>query len=190
MDKYVKTDYAPRILKDISDTLGIQQLDAVEIFHYILNNRDLLAEDERISEIGSGNEESKGLLVANGLYHINIKIVTLQIIAKILDSSFARGFASKAMDIAGFNTQIITKVSSENGELCILKELMRNKEKIGNKTMLERNKKECVNNDIECKFRKEYKCLSTPNDVHDILQKLQNMGLCKELTNGQYKYTL
>jgi len=92
--------------------------------------------------------------------NINIKAVTLSIIALLLDIDITKGFLSGFLALSGFNTKAFTKLNEFAGEKCLLIEICsKNKHKADIHDFEYFCGKECVNNNLKCQYRVEGKCL-------------------------------
>lgn len=70
----------------------------------------------------------------------------------------------------GIQSQVFYEMNQHKGEVCLLREYMRNKNKLNGDGYLYLVGKECMNNDLECKYRnKEGRCCIQEADIEKIL---------------------
>lgn len=192
MEKLEKCDYENKIINNISDILAIDYNNSSKIFHFLQEYNESAILNSCLKDVKvDNNENTKGLLINNGLYYINIKIATLVIIAFILDITLTHGILTLLQEITGFNTNAFIKLSPEDGESCIIKETLLSKDQIVNSNLLIENNKECVNNDIAgCRFRSEGACDCSPEAVGAVLIKLSNLSIYRRLNDDSYQIIL
>lgn len=173
------------VVSCIAQTLGISELDGERIFevlqseHYPFSGNQLIAYG-----MGMGNE---GLLVANGLYYLSIKMTTLSILVLLLDIAITKGAASAAVQFAGGDLRGITKLNRGKGEPCIVKEgLLAGAQGIDSDILAD-HKGMCINHDLPCGFRKGESCTCSQNDILDALKHLEECHVFYLTTEGKYR---
>lgn len=179
-----KLDYKDNIIREINQALEISPDDAQKIFCFLEENPD-------IPDAGFATPKQdpgvKNMVAADGLYYINIKLVTLTVIAMVLDVALTKGILSKILGLSKLDSQAIIKISSENGHRCLLKEMLLEKKEGINKSILEKYNGECNNVDHPCNYRVDGECGCFPEDVEKILCELKESKVCRRLENGYYK---
>lgn len=127
-------------------------------------------------------------LIPNTNYNINLKAVTITILAAILDIKLTQGFASVALSVSGFNSHAIVKLNEREGEKCVVLEMLRTKSHIIVKDILPPSNRECFNINLNCKYRIDNQCKIKEKDVQKILLSLCNKNVIRENKDGGYKY--
>jgi len=172
------------IERKISNILSIKPHESELIFDF-MKKTSLLHKQETTN---SDNENN--LIVAEGLYYINVKITTLIIIAFLMDMKLSNGLAGLIHQISGQPSNSVTKLQPGSGELCIIKEALRSTKKFVNKDILSSNNYECINNDIPCLFRYSVNCSCNSDEVYKILQKLADNNIFTTKDNLNFKLSL
>lgn len=191
MDKYLKfTGNEDEVARELSFKTGIKENDSYKIFYFILNNPNILLKDEFIKcDVKKIN--SFGMTFSSGKYYINVKITTIVVCAFILDISFTQGIVSTILSLTGIPTQAFVKLNGFNGERCILREVLKSKNKVCNATLLKNFLGKCVNNDIiNCIYREEDNCTCSIEDVKGILNNFDKLNILKKDFNNNYHYCL
>lgn len=183
MDKLEETNYKNKIIRDIGSILDINTKEAEAIFEFAQQN--INSNIATISNLNAG-EEISGFVSSDGLYYINIKISLLALIAYILDISITNGAISFISTVTGINMGGISRISPEQGETCILKEIISSKTDAVDQYLLADHHKECINNNIHCNYRIEGLCCCSPEEVHKILNKLSDKKILKRLNENTF----
>lgn len=184
MDRLELTNYKYKILNEISSILKITSGEALAIFNFIEQYADSgIAEVSRID----GADNSNKFISGNGLYYINIKMITLVVIANLLDINLTHGVLGITMSILGISTKGIFKLSPDQGETCILQEVIISKKDLVDRHLLSNHMEECINNHIACGYRKEGRCGCTTEDVKKILDNFCNKGLLERLDDDNFR---
>lgn len=166
--KYIELEgERDNILLELSETVLLSKDDSKTVLQLLEQNMDMLSEDETFEKV-LFNKIGAGYTTANYRYYINIKATTILILIYLLDYKFTHGAAAALASIIGVKTGAIVKLQEENGEKCILKELMMQK-KQGDKSVLKRFKGECCNNHYQCRYRSEGRCNCSKEQVESIL---------------------
>ncbi len=121
--------------------------------------------------------------------HINIKPITLTIIALILDSrGMLNGFASASLALLGFNNRAFVKISEYEGEMCVLIEICHsNNCRAQLDVLCNIYQKECINNHLNCKYRSGTVCNIDKDKVKLICDNFVSNNILK-LKNDYYIY--
>jgi len=127
------------------------------------------------------------LSVPNTNYNINLKATTFYIFALILDINLKLPVATGILTLVGVNSQAIVKLDVQNGEKCIIIEILKKKLKTTDKMLLVHYNSECVNNDIRCRYNKDGKCTITVDQVSMVLESLNKKNVL-EKKGDSYKY--
>lgn len=162
--------------------------------------QDFLTEGE-VFEVNCENEgeHSQGYnkLIPKTHYHVNLKnvsIICLQMIEKIMLQNAISGTEIKPEELPIISLivelkQCLTKLSEENGELCICKEINGMKGDFESLKDLENARKECINNHLKCTFNQNGSCILEKEEFEEIINALiQKRIVAKE--NGVYKIVL
>ena len=181
MDRLEITNYRNGITKEIGDALKINTDEAARILEFMQHN--INPEFASVSRIDD-EKGNNNLVTSNGLYYINIKITLLVLIAYILDIKVTNGILSLAMALTGINTKGISKISPEQGETCILKEVIRLRIDATDRHLLECYHGECINNDINCAYRDGARCCCSADGVQAILDNLCDKNVLEKQDEG------
>lgn len=105
--------------------------------------------------------------------NINLKAITVSILALLLDIDITKGFLSGFLAVSGFNNKAFTKLDENAGEKCLLIEICsKQKHKMDISDFNNICEKECVNNNLICRYRTDEKCLMT---IQEAIQKCDNL---------------
>lgn len=179
------TDFKIPIVRKISQELIISEDNAEKIFNVLHSEKYSFLGNElsAVQETVGGN----GLIMLNGVYSLNIKKSLLILIAFVLDIKITYGVASLALQFIGLDGQVLYKLNRENGEQCIAREIVLNK--YADKNIL--NSRECIYNDLPCKYRTDGQCKCSSERVEKILRRLEELLVIKQVnTEGVYQINL
>lgn len=163
------------------------------------NKEELLDEEECFiieSEQDNKQYQAYNKFIPEIHYHINIKnttIVCLQIFFELLAQKIISGDDIKEQEVPIIPTVIelkkcFNKIQEENGEICILKEILRNKNGISGWNDFSGNVGECVNNDLNCSYNCEGCCVLTKDVFEKIIDTMiKRKMLC--VKNNRYRIT-
>lgn len=105
--------------------------------------------------------------------NINLRAITVSILALLLDIDITKGFLSGFLAVSGFNNKAFTKLNENNGEKCLLIEICsKSNHKINISYFDNICEKECVNNNLICRYRTDEKCLMK---IQEVLQKCDDL---------------
>lgn len=149
MDNIVKIGSREKIKKCIAAELLISEADAEKIFEYLAAAYE--ENGEEFGHISQSTEHGQDLVFGGGQYYINLPKSIVMIIALILDITLTNGVVSGICGILGVQSQTFFKINQHNGESCLLREYLRQKNEVGEYGYLAGN--ECLNNDLECRHR-------------------------------------
>lgn len=190
MEKYIQLKGSDEAISEqLQKQMGLSRTEALRIFYYLANNDDILDNDECVtSQHGMGGVS--GVMSPNGKYYLNVKITTIAICALLLDIKLTDGIIGMVLPLVGITSRIVFyKLSEKEGQKCILKEILRSKNKTGNKYMLEKFGAECVNNDLaDCKYRQGTECSCASVQVEEILTTLENENVLRRDEGGGFRY--
>lgn len=128
------------------------------------------------------------LLIASKNYNINLKTTTIVSLLLLLDIA-TLGISDRLLSWAGIDikNQGLCKVSEENGEKCIIAEMLRLKPHVADLSILPPINLECINNHFNCSHRHEGKCCIDENNVNEILINLCEKNVLRKHEN-QFMY--
>lgn len=113
--------------------------------------------------------------------NINIKAVTVTILALLLDMDITKGLLSSFLALYGFNNKAFTKLDEFTGEKCLLIEICsKSNHKASISTFNDICEKECINNNLKCKYRVEGKCFMKIQDVVEKCNSLVERNVLKK----------
>ena len=127
-------------------------------------------------------------LISKCNVYINFKVSTIALIALILDIEVTNGIASFILAATGVNIRSIAKINESIGEKCVLLEIYRNdRHKTKLSTLKNMFCRECINNDMNCKYRIQGMCTIDSEKINEILENLKDKNvIVKE--NDFYKF--
>lgn len=169
----------------------IEKKDVNKFIDGITNLSSYFNNDEYITVatyIPETNPDVLEYLIPNTNYNINLKAVTITILAAILDVKLTQGFASVALSINGFNSHAVVKLNERKGEKCVILEMLRAKSHIISEEVLPPNNRECFNSSLNCKHRIGDQCKIEKKDVQKILLSLCEKNVIREIKDNVYKY--
>lgn len=105
--------------------------------------------------------------------NINLKTVTISILALLLDIDITKGFLGVFLAASGFNNKAFAKLDENADEKCLLIEICSNQNHKTNISYFnDICEKECVNNNLICRYRTDGKCLMK---IQEVLQKCDSL---------------
>ena len=120
-------------------------------------------------------------------YIINLKAMTIIILATVFDFHIHIGLAETALVILGYNGKAIAKLDASAGEKCLVYEAINNPEHIIDKNVFSHNREECINNDLHCRYKKGARCSMKKDEVQKALENLCKKHIFREEGN-HYKF--
>lgn len=122
--------------------------------------------------------------------NINVRAVTLTILAVLLDIDFTKGYLNAFLALSGFNNRAFVKIDENEGEKCILIEIC---SKQGHKADVHIFHnicgKECVNNNLKCKYRTEERCLMKMDEAIEKCDDMAEKNILQKEGN-KYSYNI
>lgn len=168
MDNIMKIGTREKIEKSIASALFISQKNAEQVFDYLS-----ITYRENASEFGCINQSTslgQELVFGEGQYYINLPKSIVVVMALLLDITLTKGIISGVCGMLGIQTQVFYNMDQHKGEVCLLREYLRNKKIVDADRYLYLVGKECINNDLECKYcNRESKCCIQQADIERIL---------------------
>ena len=178
-------DFKLPLIRRIAEELSISKDNAEKIFTVLRSESNSFLGNEL--SIVWEKVSNNGLIVLNGVYSLNIKKSLLALIAFILDIKLSYGVASFVLQLLGIDGQTFYKLNNNNGEKCVAREFVL--KKYVDKNIL--NSKECINNDLPCKYRIDGQCTCSVERVVKILEKLENNSVIKPVNDdGLYQMNI
>ena len=190
MDTYIKIyGTEDEVSNQLMQKTDLQEDDTFRLLYFLIHHPDILTPEESVALVPD-EIAPQGMTFASEKYYINIKVTTLVLCALFLDITLTLGAASALLSLAGISGKAMIKLSDTKGEKCILRELLRRKNRMGNSRMLEAFSGNCVNHDIpNCKYRRASACGCTPAQVEDILKQLEKNSIITKTDYENYKYS-
>lgn len=169
---------------------GIEKLeDAEKLLDYLYQYKKFMSNDEFIEfEDDMAYSKTMSLTFSDSSYYVNLKTTTIVIIATLLDISLTKGFASVALSLFGNSSTAFVRIEETNGEKCILKETLSEKQKIGSANILKKYKGHCCYPVSNCKYRNNEECKCMENDIIYIYEKLCEKNIFKRNYADQNYY--
>lgn len=172
----------------------LAEKDAQILASHIADYHDVIDADETIevkrigiSQQAESEDNLMHLLLEDCEININIKALSLMTIALLLDIKLTLGLAATSLALLGVNGQAIVKVAANEGEICLIREALLRDNRIINVSVLPVCSSECVNNDLNCKFRYDGKCTICSKDIEEILDRLSEKNVFTKIKK-YYKY--
>lgn len=189
---YIKaTGNKDEIVLSIANFFQIDKKISESIFDFIENNPNILSDTESFREEIEELHIPKvvlGFLTPKKHYSINIKAITVFIASLLIDSKIEFPASSIGLAIVGLK-KLITTTDQVPGAKCVLLEIIRKNDKKTSADLFSDNKGQCINNSLECKYRKvDGVCICSPENVKDILNCFVGDGVLKE-SGGIYSYS-
>lgn len=192
---YDGTDYdefKKVLLESFDEKYLLELLDVIDD-----NKKDLLDIEESLEIVSlQENSDDSGYhkLIPGTHYHVHIKgisILIFQIIGEMIIQSNLKNSNINEQEFPIIPTLVglkecFKKISEENGELCVSKEIGCRRNEIDGWNGFINVRKECVNNQLSCVHNHGGKCELTEKEFEKILKSLINKKvICKK--NGTYK---
>ena len=148
MDNIVKIGTSEKIEECIEEGLSISKEDAKKVFDFLASTYK-----ENTSGFGCVLPLGQELVFGGGQYYINLPKSVITVIALLLDITLTKGIVSGVCGMLGIQTQVFYNMNQHKGEVCLFREHMRNNAILTAKGFQYLIGKECMNNDLECKYR-------------------------------------
>ncbi len=153
--------------------------DAQAILDYLCKNPNLLDEFESIEiEEYDNDGQQMALTMFNSSLYINVKTMTIVMIAFLLDINLTSGIAALSLSLLGVNNQALATIS-DDGEKCVLRETLLRKPRIGDANILKSYKGKCQRINSQCKFRNGELCNCSQNAIINIYENLTEKSIFK-----------
>lgn len=124
---------------------------------------------------------------SNRIY-INLKASTIALFALLFDIKVTDGIANFVLAETGVNLRLIAKLDEAEGEKCVLLEVYRKENHQANPDIFKHVcGKECINNDMNCKYRSMGVCTMYQERVKEILDNLNDRNVLAKI-NEFYKF--
>lgn len=173
MDSIVKMGTCEKIEESIEAELSISRTDAKKIFDYLATTYQ-----ENTSEFGCVSSLGQELVFGEGQYYINLSKSVVMIIALLLDITLTKGIVSGICAMLGIQSQVFHNMNQHKGEVCLLREYMRNNNILSAEGFQYLMGKECINIDLECKYRNtEGRCCIQEADIKKILEYFREIKI-------------
>lgn len=180
IEEYIEQEgYKYEVAAALADTGLIMESDAEKLLEFMEDNLNVFSADETFERVCC-DQYGKSYTTSRYRYYINIKTITLVALIYLLDYKITGGMLGFLSAAAGLKEQAIVKIKEENGEKCILKELLCNKRRKGDKHILRKFKGECCNNHFNCFYRKEERCECGKERVTEILKSFEERNIVKK----------
>ena len=124
---------------------------------------------------------------SNRIY-INLKASTIALLAILLDIKVTDGIANFVLAATGIDLRRVVKLDESEGEKCVLLEVYRKENHQANPDIFKQVcGKECINNDMNCKYRRNVVCAMDQERVKVIFESLHAKNVFT-MQNDCYKY--
>lgn len=155
-------------------------------FEFLINNEHILNDDEliKIKKVAPLMQPGQVMnwFSMDSKYYINVRKSIIVLVLFLLDVSVTRGAASLIAGLLGVTTQTIHKLDEQ--ERCLLLDILSSsKQSLDDFLYYE---SECVQNDIECKYKDSSTCKRSLIEIEKRLDKLTEFGIV-HIKNGIYK---
>ena len=120
--------------------------------------------------------------------YINLKESTIALFVLLFDINVTDGIANFVLAETGVNLRLIAKLNDAEGEKCVLLEVYRKNDHQADPDIFRPVcGKECINNDMNCKYRCNGVCTMDQERVKEILDNLSDKNVLTKRNDG-YKY--
>lgn len=124
---------------------------------------------------------------SNRIY-INLKASTIALLALLFDINVTNGIVNFVLAATGVNLRLIDKLDEAEGEKCVLLEVYRKEDHQADPDIFKHVcGKECINNDMNCKYRRNGVCTMDQERVKEIFESLYAKNVFTK-RNDYYKY--
>lgn len=162
--------------------MGIKdEKEAQKVIEYLCNHSDILDESESFEVYNEHDNDGDmmALTLFDSSLYINIKTVTIVMVAFLLDVTLTGGMAALSLSLFGVNNKALASIKEENGEKCILKETLLRKPRIGNINILDCYERKCQNLNSHCKYREGELCNCSHEAIVNIYENLIEKNIFK-----------
>ncbi len=162
--------------------MGIKDKEgAQKILDYLYIHSDILDESENFEVYNEhdNGEDMMNLTLFDSSLYINVKTITIVMVAFLLDVTLTGGIAALSLSLLGLNNKALASIKEENGEKCILKETLLHKPHIGNMNILDCYEKKCQNLNYQCKYREGESCNCSHDAIVNIYENLIEKNIFK-----------
>lgn len=126
---------------------------------------------------------------SNRIY-INLKASTIALLALLFDINVTDGIANFVLAVTGANLRLIAKTDEAEGEKCVLLEVYRKENHQASTDFFKHIcGKECINNDMNCKYRRNGICTMDQERVKEVFESLRAKNVFTK-RNASYRYNL
>ena len=174
------------ILMQMGQEFDLSTKEARMIFEYIENHPEILVDKESLTKEETASNETTeekkdmlNLLLPEYGYYLNVKRITIVMLAAVLDLYITNGMVSAGLTLLGTELQAIIKLKEE--KLCLVKEMLCNHQKLHNEADLSRYERECVNNDIQCHFNCDGICTLSQEQIAIVLNNLSDKDVIEKV---------
>lgn len=117
--------------------------------------------------------------------YINLKASTIVLLALLFDINVTNGIENFVLAATGVNIRSIAKIDEAEGEKCVLLEVYRKEDHQADPDIFRPVcGKECINNDMNCKYRCMGVCTIDQERVKEILVNLSNKNVLTKRNDG------
>lgn len=173
MDSIVKIGTCEKIEESIEAELSINRTDAKKVFDYLAATYR-----ENTSEFGCVSPLGQEFVFGEGQYYINLSKSVVMAIAFLLDITLTKGIILGVCGMIGIPSQVFYNMNQHKGEVCLLREYLRNNNILIAEGFQYLIGRECINNDLECKYRNtESKCCIQESDIKEAFEHLREIKI-------------
>lgn len=186
--RFVVQGSRENVIKELANLQIFKEEDCAGIIDCLERYEEYLPKDEKFMRRRIVND-GVGYMLPGFNYYINIKMFTLLLIMWIANWYLENEIIEFIEMLSGIEGSPVIKICEENAEKCILKEILRRKNKCGGKDILHNFKGECCNNQYQCMYNCGGKCNCGTQIVEEILKEFERKGIVKQRF-GKYFYQL
>ena len=172
MDSIVRIGTCEKIEESIEAELSISRTDAEKVFDYLVATYR-----ENTSEFGCVSPLGQELVFGEGQYYINLPKSVVITIAFLLDITLTKGIILGVCSMLGIQEQVFYSMNQHKGAVCLLREYMRDSNILVAEGFRYLIGKECINNDLECKYRNAEGCSIQEADIKRILEYFREIKI-------------
>lgn len=183
------------IIESIMQECGLDQEYGAQCLSFIKKNQEILSGDEFFQYSRLEEHEVQGVsefVSEEGKYYISLKKSTIFLVVLYLECTIPS--LKKLNKIPGFMGMPgigkgYMKLDENQGYLCIMLELARNRKKGAGKDLLKKYNGECCNNHLHCGYNDNGLCRCGADRVENICEDFARNGVVKK-RGRKYYYIL
>ena len=171
-----------RVLRRLAEYLQVPKEDAERLLSFLETTPVDLPQGEYFA---IERPSEKNLMPFQGRYYVSLSKLCIVVLVQILDRTITGGLVGTLLSVAGKPEPALFPLSRNDGETCILKEIIR-KDSRHDSHVLDEAKGLCYNCHLPCKYRSEERCTCSVEQAQEILDRLVSRGILRKTADGEY----